>query len=173
LCNGIYFLRVESEIRRVRRHAAATHTTPAGRGGVSRARPLVGRSDSGVEFVGNLATDAGWAAGRGAEVVAGASLDSVLVPEVTAHDQQRDAGGDAGQEDVEDATLAHTLGVLVSLAWEAKVSTQTVCAVSTHAVAGSILELFSSAAVSAASLALTFAPAFAFTHDDGKLSCLV
>ena len=117
---GIYFLRVESEIRHVW-HADGRFTR---RG--SRARPsLVGRSDSGVEFVGNLATDAGWAAGRCAEVVAGASLDSVLVPEVTAHDQQRDAGGDAGQEDVEDAALAHTLCILVSLAREAKVSAQT------------------------------------------------
>jgi len=128
-------------------------------------RALVGRSVPCVQFVGNLATDASWAAGCGAEVIAGASLDPVLVSKIPAHDQERNAGGNAGQEDVEDATLTHTLSILVGLTREAEVPAHAVSAISAHAITGAILPLLSSAAVSTASFALTFAPAFAFTHD--------
>jgi len=126
---------------------------------------LVGRSVPCVEFVGNLTTDATWAASRGAEVVAGASLDPVLISQIPPHDEEWDAGRNAGQEDVEASTLTHTLCILVGLTREAEVPAHAVSAISAHAITGAILPLLSSAAVSTASFALTFAPAFAFTHD--------
>lgn len=114
---------------------------------------------SGVELVGELATDEVSAAAGGANVVDGAALDAVLVPQVPAHDDQGDAGHHAGQQTEEDAALAHLLSILVRLAEKAKRATKTVSAV-VHATAEAVLPVFARALA----LALSFAPAFTFAH---------
>lgn len=73
-----------------------------------------------VQLVGDLAVDAGSAADGGGHVSNGVTLDPVLIPDVTSHDQEGDAGHDAGQEAVEAGVLAHTLGILADQAHAAE-----------------------------------------------------
>jgi len=118
-----------------------------------------------VQFVGDLATDAVAAAGGRHAVAEGAALNVVLVPDVSAHDEQGDAGHDAAQEEVEAPALAHPLGILVRLAREAKPSAAQMSAVSLGAAAEGVVPLVSgSFSVATSAFTLSFSPAFTFAH---------
>jgi len=118
-----------------------------------------------VQFVGNLATDAVSAASGRHAVAEGAALDAVLVPDVSAHDEERHAWHQASQQEVQAPALAHALRVLVRLAWEAEAATAQMSAVTAHAGAEGVVPLVAGPlSVAASSFALTFAPTFAFAH---------
>ena len=77
-----------------------------------------------VQLVGDLAVDAPGAAPRGHGVLAGVALQTVLFTQLAPEEEERDAGRDAGEQQVEYTALAGPVGILAEQATSAECSAQ-------------------------------------------------